>query len=312
YSHLLLIFAELGILLNDGRLAAPQEILTGRWRTPNAGADFRNPGRRSARLRLRVIVVRPPERRQVPTEVQFEVARNAVTHIANLGTTRLRTWQGQQWEEQVGARLKLGSCRRPEPIDLGLRRGQRFTVERGQTPDESINKRVEVVTIQRAVHPAIALGDISIEVVPAKHDLKCPRAADQTREPFQRSAARDQSDADLGVAEQGALPAGEAHVAGQHELVTDSARATANLGDAYDWRGREAQHEVAPKAQHPWLFSCLGYVEMGDEKIGIRRLKHYDLHGRVRLEVGHQRSQFNDRCGNKHVDRRVAEGDCPP
>ncbi|MDD1678785.1 MAG: ATP-binding protein, partial [Methanomicrobiales archaeon] len=68
-----------------------------------------------------------------------EVAPNTVTDITNLRTARLRTWQGQQWEEQVVARLKLGSRRRPEPIDLGLRRGQRFTVERGQTPDESID-----------------------------------------------------------------------------------------------------------------------------------------------------------------------------
>jgi hypothetical protein len=44
-------------------------------------------------------------------------------------------------------------------------------------------------------------ADISIEIVAAEHDLKCARAADQAREPFQRSAARDQSDADLGVAE---------------------------------------------------------------------------------------------------------------
>ncbi len=169
--------------------------------------------------RIRLMFVRPPERREVPAEIQFEVASNAVTDITNLGATRLRTWQGQQWKEQVGARPELGSCRRPEPIDLGLRRGQRFTVKRGQTPDERIDKRVEVGIVQRAVHPAVTLRDISIEVVTAKHDLKCPRAADQTREPFQRSAARDQSDADLGVAEQSALPAGEAHVAGQHELV---------------------------------------------------------------------------------------------
>ena len=146
--------------------------------------------------------VRPPERREVPAEVQFEVAPNTVSDITNLRTARLRTGQGQQWKEQVDARLKLGSCRRPEPIDLGLRRAQRFTVERGQTPDKSIDKRVEVAIVQRAVHPAIALGDISVEVVAAKHDLKCPRAADQTRKPLQSSAARDESDADLGVAEQ--------------------------------------------------------------------------------------------------------------
>src|SRR5512147_341232 len=103
--------------------------------------------RQSAGLCIPVIVVRPPERREVPAEVQFEVAPNTVTDITNLRTARLRTWQGQQWEEQVVARLKLGSCWHPEPIDLGLRRGQRFTVERGQTPDESIDKRVEVVIV---------------------------------------------------------------------------------------------------------------------------------------------------------------------
>src|SRR5580693_7917316 len=138
---------------------------------------FRNPRRRSVGLLIRV-VVRPPERRKIPAEVQFEVAPDTVTDVTNLRTARLRTWQGQQWEEQVVARLKLGSCRRPEPIDLGLRRGQRFTVERGQTSDESIDKRVEVVIVQRAVHPAIAIGDISIEIVAAEDALKCARAAD--------------------------------------------------------------------------------------------------------------------------------------
>jgi hypothetical protein len=97
--------------------------LFGRWRTSNVGAEFRNPGRRSVGLLIRIIAVRLPERREVPAEVQFEVAPNTVTDVPNLRTARLRTWQGQQWEEQVVARLKLGSCRRPEPIDLGLRRG---------------------------------------------------------------------------------------------------------------------------------------------------------------------------------------------
>src|SRR5579864_872778 len=195
------------------------------WRTSTVGSEFRNPGRRSAALCVRVIAVRPPERWEVPAEVQFEVASKTVTDITDLGPARLRIGQGQQWEEQVVARLKLGSRRRPEPIDLGLRRGQRFTVERGQTTGERIDKQVERVIVQRAVHPAIALGDVRIEIVATEHDLKCTRAADQTREPFERPATRDQSDADLGLAEQGALPAGEAHIAGQHELVTDAPRA---------------------------------------------------------------------------------------
>src|SRR5579862_2793278 len=102
-------------------------------------------------------------------------------------------------------------------------------VERGQSMCKRIDKRIEVVILQRSVHPAIALSDLGIEIVAAEHDLKCSRAANQAREPFQSSAARNQSNANLGVAEQGVLPAGEAHIAGQHELVADAARATANL-----------------------------------------------------------------------------------
>jgi hypothetical protein len=37
-----------------------------------------------------VIVIRPPKRRQVPAEVQFEVARNAVADTTDFGTARLR------------------------------------------------------------------------------------------------------------------------------------------------------------------------------------------------------------------------------
>ena len=80
-------------------------------------------GRRSVGLRMRVIAVRPPERVEVPAEVQFEVAPSAVTDITELGTARLRTGPGQHWEDHVVARLKLGSCRRAEPIDLRLGRG---------------------------------------------------------------------------------------------------------------------------------------------------------------------------------------------
>src|SRR5580704_2417305 len=288
----------------DGRYAPTPRLADGR-----AAKKLRSC---SAKLPIRPLIIRPPEPRQIFAEVQFEITRDAVTQTADLGTSRLLTGPRQSREKYVRARLELGSCRRPEPIDLGLRRAQRLTVERGQTPRVPIYKRVEVGVVQRAVHPAIALGDISIEIIGAKDELKCARAADQAREPFQRSAARDQPNADLGVAKYGALPAGEAHIAGQHELVTDAARAAANLGDAHDWCGRQAQNKVAPKAQHFWPFNCLAYVEMGDEKIGICRLEHYDLHGRVGLDVGHQRSQFHDRCGNKHVDRRVAEGDRPP
>jgi hypothetical protein len=61
----------------------------------NVGAELRNPGRRSFGLLIPVIVVHPPERREVPAEVQFEVAPNTVTDIADLGAARLRTGPGQ-------------------------------------------------------------------------------------------------------------------------------------------------------------------------------------------------------------------------
>jgi len=92
---------------------------------------------------MSVIVVGRPERRQVAAEVQFEVARNAVTDVADLGTARLGAGPGEGREEQVVARLQLGCCRQPEPIDLRLRRAQRFAIERGQPPGERIDKRVE-------------------------------------------------------------------------------------------------------------------------------------------------------------------------
>ena len=69
----------------------------GTKRKPNSGRRhaFRNPGRRSLGLRI-VLFVRPPELREVPAEVQFEVARNAVTDTPDLGAARLRTGQGQR------------------------------------------------------------------------------------------------------------------------------------------------------------------------------------------------------------------------
>ena len=134
----------------------------------------------------------------------------------------------------------------PEPIDLGIRRGQRFAVERGQTPEQRIDKRVEVVIVQRVVHPTIALSDIGIEIVGAEDDLEGARAADHARQPFQRSAGPDQSAADLGVAEYGALPGSKAHVSGQHELVADAARTveiwamlTTSLEDRRSTRSRQ-------------------------------------------------------------------------
>src|SRR5579864_968229 len=80
-------------------------------------------------LLLRVLLVRLPKPREVPAEVQFEVAPNAVADVTELATARLRIRPRQHWEDHVVARLKLGSCGHPEAIDLGLCRGQCFAAE---------------------------------------------------------------------------------------------------------------------------------------------------------------------------------------
>src|SRR5262249_49919457 len=136
-------------------------------------------------------------------------------------------------------------------------------------------------------------------------------ATNHPRQPFQTTAAWDESNTDLGLAEHRALPAGKAHVAGQHELVADPTRAAAYLGDAHDGRGRQAQHQFSPKVEHLWPLGRLSYVEMGDEKFGISRLEHYDPYGRVRLDILQQICEFDDRVGKEHIDRRIVENDSP-
>ena len=44
---------------------------------------------------------------------------------------------------------------------------------------------------------------------------------------------------------------------------------------------------LSPKAQNLWPFRRLGHIEMGDEKIWIRRLEYHDVRRRIRLEVSH-------------------------
>ena len=70
-----------------------------------ARAELRTQGPDQSGCLIRVIIVFPPERREVPAEVQFEVAPNTVTDITDLGAACLRTGQGQEREEQVVTRL---------------------------------------------------------------------------------------------------------------------------------------------------------------------------------------------------------------
>src|SRR5271156_5821501 len=62
------------------------------WRTGVLACCRRlRPRGQNGPFRIRVIVVGPPEPRQVAAEVQFEIARHAVTQITDLGTARPRT-----------------------------------------------------------------------------------------------------------------------------------------------------------------------------------------------------------------------------
>jgi len=101
--------------------------------------------------------------------------------------------------------LRLGHATyvfaKPRNMDTFLAVYTKITKDDIRRNRDNFDKRVEGVIVEHAVHPAIALDDISIEIVAAEHDLKCARAADQARELSRRSAARDLPDADLGVAE---------------------------------------------------------------------------------------------------------------
>jgi len=112
------------------------------------------------------------------------------------------------------------------------------------------------------------LGDIGIEIV-ALSTISSARERRPNAGAIPSPAAWNESDADLWLTEQGALPAGEAHIAGQHQLVTDAARAAANFRDAHDWRGREAQYKIAPKAQRFWPFGRLATSRWATKKSGF-------------------------------------------
>src|ERR1700683_3989909 len=89
----LLSFARVSILGSAFADGAPADV--------ERRAEFRIPRRQSRALHMRAILVGLPERREVSSEVQFEVARNPVTDVADLGAARLRSGQGQHWEDHV-------------------------------------------------------------------------------------------------------------------------------------------------------------------------------------------------------------------
>jgi hypothetical protein len=106
-------------------------MLIGRQRLPEA---------RSVGLRVCGIVLRRPKRREVPAEVQFEVAPKTVTDITELGAARLRTGPRQGWEEHVVARLKLDSCRHPEQCQIENPLACRACVRKAKGSDRALHQ----------------------------------------------------------------------------------------------------------------------------------------------------------------------------
>src|SRR5690348_2495785 len=118
-----------------------------------------------------------------------------------------------------------------EPL-LGGR--QRVTVERQHAPDEPVDEVIELGFRNGSVDPAVLLGGVRVEVVATEHYLDRVRPPDQQREALGRAAARNQTEPNLRLAEDGPFPAREPDVAAERELAATSARPATDHGDAED------------------------------------------------------------------------------
>jgi hypothetical protein len=99
---------------------------------------------------------------------------------------------------------------------------------------------MEIDVRDGTVDPPVAFGGAGVEVVGGQDDLQGPRAADEAGERLQCAPAGDQCGADLGLAEDRSLAAGEAQVAGEYELAAYAAGAAADRGDADEVRAGQA------------------------------------------------------------------------
>jgi hypothetical protein len=128
---------------------------------------------------------------------------------------------------------------------------------------------------QRAVDPAVPLGQLGVVVIGAQHHLKRPTAAHQPGEVLPGAAAREKSERWLELAEGHRLTHGEAHVACQHEFAARRAYPAFDLGDA-DQAARAQMtkyHGDRSLAGQPGgLYPVLrdpGQVDMRDEVVRV-------------------------------------------
>src|SRR5262245_52279808 len=124
---------------------------------------------------------------------------------------------------------------------------KRRPVETGQALCEAGHERVELRVRQRAIDPAIAFGSRCVEIASTEHDLQSPCATGEHGESLHRAAAWYQTDTHLGLAENGALVAGKAHVEPERDLAAHAARAAANQPDGDHGCSCPARTDIDPR-----------------------------------------------------------------
>jgi hypothetical protein len=89
--------------------------------------------------------------------------------------------------------------------------------ERCDAPREPGHERVQVGVGQGPVDPAVQFGLVGAEVVRAENRLHGPAPSQQPGQVLHAARARGRADADLDLSQDGVLPCGEPHVAGQQQ-----------------------------------------------------------------------------------------------
>ena len=123
------------------------------------------------------------------------------------GGKRLRACSAGQCDRVSGDRSLE---KEPDGLQDRLEGLQQFTLPRGGRPlvDQTLGGRqlvdegVELVVGQCPVDPAVALGGVGVEILPACDDLQRAGAADQARQPVDASAARHDAEAYLRLREE--------------------------------------------------------------------------------------------------------------
>ena len=162
---------------------------------------------------------------------------------------------------------------------------------------------------ERAVNPAVPLGELGIVVLGAQHHLKCSRATHQAREVLGRSAAGQLTERRLELAEDRRLARREAHVTGENELAARGPDPALYLRDGHEPAGTQVtkhQPDRCLAGQLGRLGPVLGHsvqVDMGDEVVGICACEHEHASGVVRFGALDQRDQVADQFGSQEIHR---------